>query len=164
MFQACGCCRSSQRYKLTYATCLSAVREPVDNPQPVVCESDSAGSILGSPDHPAALPPQPGSVHTGGSDGLGKTTIWWSDGCCSPAVTHVDCPSLTLSWTVTSPERGPLRSRRWAALWTLWLIKSSSVFYTSVSPMLILYQVRHHVSCTSFSSVPSYVAVLEVDT
>lgn len=65
------------------------------------------------------------------------------------------CPSLWLSWMVISPERGPIRSRLWAALSTHWLTKSSSVFYTSVSPTLTSYQVCC-VSCAEGAILPSY--------
>lgn len=45
------------------------------------------------------------------------------------------------SWTVTLPGLGPHRSPLWAALLTHWLIRFSSVFYTSVSLTLSSYQV-----------------------
>lgn len=46
-----------------------------------------------------------------------------------------------LSWMVSLPERGPVRSRRWEVPLTHWLIRFLSAFYTSVSPMLNLYRV-----------------------
>lgn len=44
----------------------------MDHPQLPVCVSDCVGSLSGSPDHPAALSPQSGSVHAGWSHRPGE--------------------------------------------------------------------------------------------
>lgn len=125
--------------------CCSTAWEPVDNPQLPVCVSNCVGTFPRSPDHPAALSPQFGSIHAGWRHWPGEEPV---STVLSPdprkrfgqGIFHPLSFSRH-SWTVTLPGLGPRRSPRWAALLTHWLIRFSSVFYTSVSPMLSSYQV-----------------------
>lgn len=67
------------------------------------------------------------------------------------------CPCVSSSWTASLPERGPLRSRPWAALWIRWPTRSSSVFYMWVSPTPNLSQVLNSAGLgSSLCLTPSF--------
>lgn len=62
---------------LTLVSCLLAVWEPVDDPKPAVRVPHFAGSVPGSPDRPAAVWPQSGSVCAGWSYRPGNAKGLW---------------------------------------------------------------------------------------